>query len=265
MPIICQHPLRRLNQDQFGAIAYEIVGCAFEIHTAMGRFFDEHVYRNEIFLRFEDRAVREFEVRLAHGDYQKILRIDLLIDGTAVFEFKSVSKLGEQQRGQLIQYLMLTDLPHGKLLNFRPDQLEHEFINCSVRTAERHRYCESRLESFADSASGRAFETHVFDLFADWGTGLDVHLYEEAIACQYGGLVAVEKEINVRRNGHRIGSHRVRLIDPTTAYKITAIREETKKYESHLTRLLMHTDLERILWVNATLDQVTLREIRNQA
>jgi hypothetical protein len=33
----------------------------------------------------------------------------------------------------LMHYLFLTGLPHGKLVNLRPEQVEHAFVNESLR------------------------------------------------------------------------------------------------------------------------------------
>ena len=50
----------------------------------------------------------------------KTYYLDLLVGGGAIFELKAVAALAEGHRRQLMHYLFLTDLPHGKLVNLRP-------------------------------------------------------------------------------------------------------------------------------------------------
>jgi len=69
MPIVLEQPVLNLDQNQFGAIAYELMGHAFELHKQMGRFFDEHVYRNELARRFGSRAKTECLIYAEHGHF----------------------------------------------------------------------------------------------------------------------------------------------------------------------------------------------------
>ena len=52
MPIIIRTPLRRLSQAEFGDLAYAVMGCVFQIHSEMGRFFDEKIYKRELAHRY---------------------------------------------------------------------------------------------------------------------------------------------------------------------------------------------------------------------
>ena len=71
--------------------------------------------------RLGQRAVKEVIVRATHGDFEKLYRLDLLVDNGAVFELRAVGQLHNQHRSQLIHYLMMTGAEHGKLINFRPE------------------------------------------------------------------------------------------------------------------------------------------------
>jgi hypothetical protein len=55
----------------------------------------------------------------------------------AIFELKAVEALTDRHRGQLLNYLFLADLPHGKLVNLQPQRVEHEFVNAPIRSHER--------------------------------------------------------------------------------------------------------------------------------
>lgn len=262
MPITTNHPIRILTQDQFGKIAYEVIGHAMELHNSMGRFFDEPVYQNALLARLGSRAATEVYLHFSHDDFRTSCRIDFLVDGGAIFELKAVADLHDQHRRQLIQYLMLTELRHGKLVNFRQEQLQHEFVNCAITTEQRRDY-EVRDDGWNCDAPGCAeFQDYVVDLIHDWGTGLDVHLYEQAIVHRYGGREQVERAVDVLRDGRVIGQHLCRLIAPTNTFKITTLRKDLPAYESNLRRFLDHTNLERVFWANVQLGEVTFRDIR---
>jgi hypothetical protein len=48
MPIDILLPLRQMTQDEFGQVAYEVVGHAFTVHGKLGGIFDESVYRTTL-------------------------------------------------------------------------------------------------------------------------------------------------------------------------------------------------------------------------
>ena len=45
MGIVVGAETRWMTQEEFGAIAYEVMECVFGIHNRLGRFFDEKIYR----------------------------------------------------------------------------------------------------------------------------------------------------------------------------------------------------------------------------
>jgi GxxExxY protein len=256
MPISIDGPIRAMTQDEFGAVAFDVMRHAFAIHNEMGRFFDEEVYQNELCRRLGDRAVTEVEIQVTLGEFRKPYRIDLLVDRGAIFEIKTASELHDQHRTQLIHYLMMTGSRHGKLMNFRPEQVDHEFINCTSTLAERQQF-EVQTERWNRLQPGSdQFQDILTSCLQDWGAGLELQLYDDALVHFLGGKALVEKEIEVTSSGQRIGMHAVRMMNATTAFKLTSITRDLQGYESHLRRLMSYTQLEHVLWANMTSQQV---------
>ncbi len=256
MPIFAEGPMRVMSQSEFGGLAYEVVRLSFAIHGEMGRLFDEQVYQNELARWLGGRAVPEAKVVVSFGGFETLLRMDLLVDQGGIFEIKAAADLHDQHRSQLIQYLLLTGLRHGKLLNFRPDQVQHEFVNSSMTLDERRAF-EVQAEGWDSSLPGcQSFRELVTACLRDWGTGLDLQLYEQALMHHLGGQPAVERDVEVCSGGQRLGSHSVRQINPVTAYKLTSIYKDLKAFESHLRRFIEFTPLEHLVWVNVTLHKV---------
>jgi len=261
MPITCDKPFRTMNQEEFGAIAYDVMHHAFAIHNEMGRFFDEPVYEQELLRRLGARASKEVIVRATHGDFEKPYRLDLLVDGGAIFELKAVRQLHDQHRGQLIHYLKMTGAAHGKLINFRPPQVEHEFVNSTENQAAR-RCFQINVDRWNQAVPGAdRMQEIVIAFLRDWGVGLDLQLYTDAVTHFFGGRERVEQEIDVMSHGQRVGRQMVRLVNPTTAFKLTALRRDLEAFESHTRRFLEHTRLEHVLWINVGSAEVTFAVI----
>lgn len=170
MPITCPVPTEKLSQKEFGEITFEVVREAFDMHDRFGRFFDEWIDQNELVERFTD-AITEVPVHATYRTFSKTDHLDLLRGTGALFEMKCVSKLTNQHRAQLLNYLLLTGLEHGKLINFRPTQVEHEFVNCHQPLAESRRPTyEIDSQAKNDSELERLHAT-LTGLIADWGIG----------------------------------------------------------------------------------------------
>ncbi len=97
--------------------------------------------------------------------------MDLVVDLGCPFELKATSNLTDTQQSQLIQYLMLTGLSHGKLINFGAERVEHRFINCHETLDQRRQFQVEYFEWHSSKPTDRLEQT-VVSLVRDWGTGL---------------------------------------------------------------------------------------------
>ncbi len=259
MPIEFTENIRVLDQETFGKIAFAVMEQAFAVHNKLGRFFDEDAYQHELAHMFGSRAVTEASIIVKHGDFSKTYFIDLLVDHGAIFELKTVNHLADEHRAQLLNYLMLTGSWHGKLINFRPERVEHEFVNTTLTHADRTTFEVN--DSGWNNAVKRAPEIRRFveELLRDWGTGLDLQLYVDALMHFLGGEDRVVQEINVVSEGRCIGHKKVWLAEPDTAFRFTALSGSLENFESHALRFLKHADLKHLLWINVALRTVTMK------
>jgi GxxExxY protein len=135
MPIHCPIATQRITQDEFKQIAGEVMRHVFTIHNEFGRFFDEQIYTKELVDRM-DGVELEVPVTVTHDSFSKIYFVDALIRGSSLFEFKAADAIHPRHRGQTLNYLLLLDLGHGKVINVRPESVGHEFVNCPARLTE---------------------------------------------------------------------------------------------------------------------------------
>ena len=109
-------------------------------------------------------------------------------------------------------------------------------------------------------------EVTLRDLFVpmlrDWGPGLDLNLYDEALVHFLGGEGRVIRPVDIFDDQAKVGTQKLLLISPGTALRVTALSRDLDAFEDHLQRFLKHTALERIEWVNVERKRVMFRTLR---
>lgn len=260
MPVIIRTPIRRMTQAEFGQVAYSVMECVFKIHDEMGRFFDEKIYKRELVHRYPGAQI-EVPIEVVHATFRKHQYLDLLVDGGAPFEFKAVEAFVPRHSAQLLHYMFLAELDHGKLVNVGRDSVEHQLINTTIRREDRV-WFDVADARWSDRPVGAALFREVLTaLLGDWGTGLDLQLYEEALTHLLGDGAQLLADVEVRTPTHVLGHQKMRLVAPRVGFVLTALPEASAEYESHLRRLLRFTELDAILWANINLKTVTFTTI----
>ena len=101
----------------------DTIACAVRVHRALGPGFLESIYRKAMRIEVEARGISyecDHPVRVNYRDVEITgQRVDLIIEKQIVVELKSVVRLDEVHRAQLISYLRTTGLRGGLLINFR--------------------------------------------------------------------------------------------------------------------------------------------------
>jgi GxxExxY protein len=265
MPVECSVEFERIGQDQFHALDKRVMGHAFDIHNTMGRFFDERIYQEELAQRCRSDGMavdREVHLRVVHRDFSKSYFLDMLIDCGGLYELKTVGALNPSHDSQVINYLLLAGLKHGKLVNMRPPSVETRFVSTALSPADRLVFeLQSQQFEEVDDVSGTFLET-LLSLLKDWGVFLSAELYREALVHFFNGADAGICPVNVISAGKVVGSQKLCVLDPQTAWHVSAIRNNHSFYETHMLRLLKHTDLKRIHWVNFDHRNVSLQTIK---
>jgi hypothetical protein len=133
----------------------------------------------------------------------------LLVDRGAIFELKTVSRLTDEHRAQLISYLLLTGGCHGKLINFRPERVEHEFVNTTLTHADRTIFEVDDSAWNASVEQAPEIRRRIEAFLRDWGTGLDLQLYVDALTHFLGGedRVVRDSETFSLDQCHAAGGH----------------------------------------------------------
>lgn len=260
MPVECDVELACVGQERFHVIDRMVMRHAFDIHNTLGRFCDERIYQEELAQRCRASGFdvhREVLMRVSHGEFAKTYYLDMLVDRGFIYELKTVETLNKNHEMQLINYLLLADLRHGKLVNFRSVSVQSRFVSTSLKLQDRRAFQINDAEWQCDDRESRCLREYLCALLSDWGAFLEVNLYREALLHVLGGPEAGIQPVNIDVNGRTVGAQKMCLLNAGTAWHISSIRHHVSEYEKHIVRLLSHTRLKRIQWIN--LEQRTVK------
>ncbi len=258
MPISIESELVQLSQQEFSRIAYDVMAEVFSTHKTLGRLFDEKVYKNALTEKL-GTAQSEVPTHVSFRDFKKTYFMDLLIAKGAVFELKTANALNARHRSQLLNYLLLAEVQHGKLVNLRTERVEHEFINTSLTPADRIRFNTDASEWNETEGFGQRKQALIADMLKDWGSGLDIALYREAI---YHFCGTKEGRIAVRLNKKNISNQTMELGDSKTAIVVTTFETISEQYHKNLRKFKNSTTLNAIQWINISPNELTFKTIR---
>lgn len=261
MPIHIKGTVLRLSQQEFGEIVYHTMGEIFDIHREFGYLFDETVYKKVLADRLND-AQSEVEIEVTWRDFSKSYFMDVVVSQGAVFELKAVEALKGSHERQLLHYLLLSDIQHGKLVNIRPGRVEHKFVNTALTYAKRVQFQTESSAWVPTPGFGMAEKSLVEEMVRDWGTALNRSLYEEAIVHFLGGPEAVFGCTSVKRDGTAIAQQSVLLCAPETALKVTTFNDDTEAFLNVLERYVQHTDLQALQWINIGLKTIRFTTVK---
>lgn len=242
------------------------MGVVFDVHNEFGRLLDEELYKSEIAARCLaidiQPAEREVRIRVSHDTFIKDYFMDLLFCHGFMLEAKTAECLMTAHRSQAINYLLLAGLEHGRLVNFRTGRVQHEFVSTTLTLDERRRF-EVREGQWVElDAGSRLLKVRILELLEDWGAFLDVNLYREALIHFLGGSVAVCKAVDVFSGQRKLGTQTLNLLGENTVFALTSKPQDVGAMRNHLERLLHHTHLKAVQWINLNRHLVEFATLR---
>jgi len=265
MPIRLKGNISAIPQDQFHAIDEEVMELVFAMHKDLGRFHDERVYQKELAhecgKRF-DNVATEVPIAVSYKDFSRVYAMDLLIDGSVMVELKAVEAINPQHRKQALNYLLLSGLHHGKLINMRPASVQYEFVSTRLTPARRFEYRIHDSQWDAEDDDSVRLKDLMLGMLAEWGAFLDADLFRDAICHFLGGEHNVIRKIQVQSGSRVLGSENALCLNAHTGFRISAATRNVAYYERDLRRLVRHTALGAIQWVNLNHHTIEFRTVR---
>ena len=111
---------------------FRIVGCAIEVLNTLGHGLVEKPYENALVIEFSLRKI-PFKQQPSYDVLYKSHKIglfvpDLIVFDALVVDIKVIDKITDHERGLMLNYLRITGLRVGVILNFKHRKLEWERI-----------------------------------------------------------------------------------------------------------------------------------------
>jgi GxxExxY protein len=116
----------------FGEEAYAIISCALEVLNGIGHGLYEKPYENALAVEFSHRGIPYEQQRIFPVTWRNtqvgLFIPDLIAYGKIVIDAKTSDRITDHERGQMLNYLRITHLPLGLIINFKKPKLEWERI-----------------------------------------------------------------------------------------------------------------------------------------
>lgn len=113
---------------------FDVVGCAMEVLNELGQGLLEKPYENALVVELGLKNIpvqqqSRYEVvykGIPVGEYIP----DLITHGKLVVDTKVIDKITDHELGQMMNYLKITGLKAGLILNFKRSKLEWKRVVC---------------------------------------------------------------------------------------------------------------------------------------
>jgi len=109
-------------------LTFKVVGCAMTVLNGLGHGLREKTYERALCVEFQYQCIL-FQQQHLYPVYYRGEHIDdyipdLEVEGRLIVEIKTVDKIIQEHLGQVLNYLRITGLEAGVILNFKHPKLE---------------------------------------------------------------------------------------------------------------------------------------------
>jgi GxxExxY protein len=110
-------------EEKTEALATVLVDCAFQVHKNMRPGLLERIYEECFVHELKDRGLsferqKPIALKYKHHNLDLDYKIDLIVENEIVVELKSVEKLNDLHKAQILSYMHLMNKRLGLLINF---------------------------------------------------------------------------------------------------------------------------------------------------
>ncbi|MFK7911876.1 MAG: GxxExxY protein [Akkermansiaceae bacterium] len=109
-------------------LTYQVIGAAMHVHNELGPGLREKPYENALRIALKKLNMHVDQQRAYPISYEGHIvgdcLTDLVVNNELIIETKSIDSIGDNEIAQLLNYLRVSGLKLGLLLNFKPSKLE---------------------------------------------------------------------------------------------------------------------------------------------
>lgn len=111
---------------------FQVVGCAMEVLNTLGHGLLEKPYENALTVEFKQRGIPYTQQPRFPVIYKSVnvgeYIPDLIVFDQIIVDAKVIQGIGNNEKAQIINYLRITGLRVGLILNFKNSTLEWQRI-----------------------------------------------------------------------------------------------------------------------------------------
>ena len=112
---------------------YKIIGVAMEVHRILGKGFSEIVYKDALEYEFNKNGItfereKEFIVAYKNIILPHKFYADFVIENKIILEIKSKTGIVDEHYAQVLNYLAVSNLQLGLILNFHNNSLQYKRV-----------------------------------------------------------------------------------------------------------------------------------------
>ena len=119
--LIMDNSDRKNNKIIYPDLSYKITGILFDVHNELGQYAREKQYGDLLEKKLKEIKL-SYKRELPISDSGNIL--DFIIDDKIILELKSIVAINRDNYRQVQNYLQVTNLKLGLLVNFRTKYLK---------------------------------------------------------------------------------------------------------------------------------------------
>ena len=118
-----------MMNKEINEITYDIIGCAYKVHSGLGPELLESTYEACLTFELENIGYNVERQKALPVIYKEVkldvgYRIDLIVENVVIVELKSVEAINEVHIAQILTYLKLSNTKIGLLINFNVKDLK---------------------------------------------------------------------------------------------------------------------------------------------
>jgi GxxExxY protein len=111
------------------ALSYQVMGAVFRVHNVLKCGLLESAYEAALIIELRQRGIqvecqKRFEL-FYEGERAGVYVADLVVEGKIILELKSVKRLHGYMEAQLLNYLRLSGIEVGYLVNFYYERIQY--------------------------------------------------------------------------------------------------------------------------------------------
>ena len=112
----------------YESLSHRVIGACFSVHNILGPGLLESAYKGALVIELSHLGIPFHRQRVFPVYYKGELAgayiADLVVDNKIILELKAVSSLSPVMDAQIINYLRLSKVPVGYLVNFRNTRVQ---------------------------------------------------------------------------------------------------------------------------------------------